>query len=325
MPKYKIIKLKNLTPLHIGTGKENYDFSATELQSDTLSGALAALRVQNGNATDVFGFLNSFRLSSAFPFNGNRFFLPKMQGKIPIVDDRTDIRKKLKKIRFIEKDVWCQMIQGKKINVADIQLNGEYLTLSEEFDAFHKRVVQQRVSIPRDGNGKTDPFFFEWNFFHPKSGLYVLVDSDKAIFKDIVDLFKQLGDVGLGTDKNIGGGKFDVEIDELRLPDVTDADHTMLLSLYIPTESEFSMLNIRESKFNLLKRGGFIAGSSEEALKHIRKKSIYMFTVGTVFPTVSPLQGKVVDLKPDWNDDRMHSVYKSGKPFSLHVKVKDYE
>jgi hypothetical protein len=36
MAEYKIIKLKNMSPLHIGTGKESYDFSSDELQSDRI-------------------------------------------------------------------------------------------------------------------------------------------------------------------------------------------------------------------------------------------------------------------------------------------------
>ena len=58
MAVYTIIKLKNLSPLHIGTGKENYDFSATELQSDTLSAALAAIRVQRGKRDKLKDFWN---------------------------------------------------------------------------------------------------------------------------------------------------------------------------------------------------------------------------------------------------------------------------
>jgi len=321
MPSYKIIKLRNLTPLHVGTGKENYDFSASELQSDTLTAALAAIRIQSGNATDVSGFLNSFSLSSAFPFTGERIFLPKMQGKIPMVEDKSEARKRLKKVRYIEKEIWCEMIQGKVVKTTDEQFNGDYLTSSEKLKDFHVKSVHQRVFVPREDNDKTEPFFFEWNFFHPDSGLFVIVDSDESLFVEIRNLFKALGEIGLGTDKNIGGGKFDIEVDELHLPDVKDANHTMLLSLYIPTEDEFSKLNLPESKFNLSLRGGFMAGSSEEKLRHLRKKSIYMFGVGTLFPIIIPLHGKVVDLRPDWNDERMHSVYKSGKPFYLPVKL----
>jgi CRISPR/Cas system CSM-associated protein Csm4 (group 5 of RAMP superfamily) len=74
MSSFKLIKLKNLTPLHIGTGKENYDFSASELQSDTLSSAIAALRVQHCGDRNTKAFLNSFTISSAFPYIGDHFF-----------------------------------------------------------------------------------------------------------------------------------------------------------------------------------------------------------------------------------------------------------
>lgn len=63
MATYTLVKFKNMTPLHMGTGKENYDFSATVLQSDTLSSALAAIRVQMDANTDVETFLDSFVVS----------------------------------------------------------------------------------------------------------------------------------------------------------------------------------------------------------------------------------------------------------------------
>ena len=69
-----IIKFKNLTPLHIGTGKENYDFSSSVLHSDTLSSALASLRAQKGKTSDIESFLMSFTVSSAFPYFGE-FYL----------------------------------------------------------------------------------------------------------------------------------------------------------------------------------------------------------------------------------------------------------
>ena len=76
-----LIRLKNLSPLHIGTGKENYDFAASSLQSDTLSAALAALKAQRGSSGHLDEFLASFTLSSAFPYIGNRYFMPKPMGK----------------------------------------------------------------------------------------------------------------------------------------------------------------------------------------------------------------------------------------------------
>jgi CRISPR type III-A-associated RAMP protein Csm4 len=97
----------------------------------------------------------------------------------------------------------------------------------------------------------------------------------------------------------------------------------MLLSLYIPTEQEVEMLNLTESKYELVLRGGYMAGSDEEDFKHLRKKSVYAFSVGSIFPTTAKLSGKIVDLKPSWNDERMHPVYRSGKPFFVPIKVKE--
>jgi len=53
MATYTIIKLKDMSPLHMGTGKENYDFSASQLHSDTLSAALVAMKVRHGNIENI--------------------------------------------------------------------------------------------------------------------------------------------------------------------------------------------------------------------------------------------------------------------------------
>ena len=327
MPLFKLIKLKNLTPLHIGTGKEYYDFSSAELQSDTLSSAIASLRAQNGKDNDIESFLHSFTLSSAFPYVENHFYLPKMNGKIQVTMEEEEhiVRKQLKKVRYVEKSLWSELAQGKPIRISRDQMHGEFLTETSNFHLLFKSEVHQRVSVPRGESAKTEPFFFEWKFFNPNSGLYFFVDSDDSLYEEIVSLFKQLGEIGLGTDKNIGGGKFEVESDTLILPEVKDPNFTLLLSLYIPSESELKGLNLPESKYSLQLRGGFIAGSSEERFRHLRKRPIYRFGVGSLFPVIEPLYGKVVDLKPDWNDGQMHSVFKSGRPFYLPVKVDDNE
>lgn len=328
MPRHKVIKLVNLTPLHIGTGKENYDFSATELQSDTISAALASLRTQNGKTDDLDVFLNSFVITSAFPFWGQRFFLPKMHGKIDIEiegEEEHNIRKALKKIKFIEQEIWRELIAGNRVSINNQQLEGEFIVQDTDFGQVYKTFVNQRVSVPRGAIGDAEPFFFEWKYFHQDSGLYFIVDCEETVFNEIVTLFKQLGEIGLGTDKNIGGGKFEVDTSEISLPDVSDANHIMLLSLFIPTEDELQKLNLTQSKFDIRLRGGFMAGSSKINLRHLRKKSVYMFNVGSVFRTNEKLSGKIVDLKPDWNTDKIHSVFRSGKPFSLPVKIADYE
>ena len=328
MGRYTIIKFKNLTPLHIGTGKENYDFSSSELHSDTLSAAIAAIRAREGKTNDIEDFLGSFALSSAFPFVGDSLFLPKPQGKIDVVVtdmDEYSSRKKLKKIKYLESNLWNVVVAGKRLEVVSSQIKDVFLVSVGNVDGFnkpYKTQVNQRVSVPRVDNMPAEPFFFEWKYFSADAGLFCILDtSDEKLRDEIVDLFGKLGEIGLGTDRNVGGGKFAVETDEWNVEDVKNSDAQMLLSLYIPTEEELPELNLQESKYELLLRGGYISGSSEPGLSHLRKKTVYTFNVGSVFRTATVPSGKIVDLKPEWNDEKMHPVYRSGKPFVVPVKM----
>ena len=329
MATYTIVKFKNLTPLHVGTGKENYDFSASELHSDTLSAAIAAIRAQQGKSNDVKEFLQSFVISSAFPFVGNSLFLPKPQGKLDVLVSDMDeypSRKKLKKIRYIESSMWNQLAAGNNVVVKANQLQKEFLLAeNSEFVQPFKTQVNQRVSIPRDDNQTADPFFFEWKYFSSNAGLYCLLDASEEVKKEIVSILEVLGEVGLGTDRTVGGGKFEVETNRVTLNDLPQANAQMLLSLYIPTEDELSQLNLPNSRYDLVLRGGYMAGSEQDTFRHLRKKSIYMFNVGSVFNSTQCIAGKVVDLKPEWNDDKIHSVFRSGKPFVVPININQNE
>ena len=112
----------------------------------------------------------------------------------------------------------------------------------------------------------------------------------------------------------------EIETESVSLPKVADADSVLLLSLYVPTEGELAKLQLKDSCYDLLSRGGYIAGSSEVDFMHLRKKAIYMFNVGSIFKTTESLEGKVVDLRPEWNDERLHPVFRSGKPFTILIK-----
>lgn len=325
MATHTIFKLKNLTPLHIGTGKENYDFSADDLQSDTVSAALAAIRAQKGKSEDIEQFLNSFTISSAFPYCSDHYFLPKMQGRLNVEVEgayKDEMRKQLKKIKYIEIPLWERLSANEQITVADNQLQQNYLlTNASEFIQPAKSQVMQRVSVPRSDGHDAEPFYFDWTYFNEKGGLYFLISATSEVEEELHELFTLLGEAGIGTDRNIGGGKFEVEKDFLEIKDNPQSNATMLLSLFVPTKQELEKIDLSNSRYQLHLRGGFMAGSTEEDFRHLRKKSVYMFGVGSVFPTKESFQGKVVNLTPEWNDKRMHPVYRSGKPFYLPVTI----
>ena len=328
MATYTIIKLKEMSPLHVGTGKENYDFSASILHSDTLSAALAAMRVRLGRSADVADFMDSFTLTSAFPYMGNRYFLPRPCGRVAVSINDCDeyvSRKKIKSIRFIESTLWNQLIEGKKVTVVGECLKDGFLLAGNDkgrFEQPYKASVNQRVSIPREDGADAEPFFFDWTYFRHDAGLYCLTDAEGALLDEIVSLFEVLGEYGIGTDKNVGGGKFAVETDKMNFSEVSNTDTVVSLSLYIPHEEDISLINLSESHFELVQRGGYMAGSEENDFWHLRKKSIYALGVGAIIKTSGKRKGKIVDLRPtEYNDERMHPVYRSGKPFVLPINM----
>ncbi|MEZ7695392.1 type III-A CRISPR-associated RAMP protein Csm4 [Prevotella jejuni] len=333
MKTFSIIKLTNLSPIHIGMGREATDCSAHTLHSDTLSAALAAIRVQIKGPKEIKEFINSFSISSAFPFWENHLFLPKPQGRLQVrIKEKEEslTRKVLKGVQYIESSLWSQLIKGEVIYVNQNQIHKNLLSGSMNngsFPIISRSQVNERVSVSREKGKDAEPFFFEWDFYHNKAGLYVLTDAKKELLKELYELFTILGEQGIGTDRNIGGGKFNVEYGgTLELGETKEnSNGQLLLSLYIPTEEELPKLNLKNSLYSILPRGGFMAGSCNEKIRHLHKKNIYMFNVGSYFNTKEQLQGKVVDLQPKWNSNEIHPVYRSGLPLSVPIKILNYE
>ena len=78
-------------------------------------------------------------------------------------------------------------------------------------------------------------------------------------------------------------------------------------------------LDLQNSNYTLIQRGGFIAGSEKERFRHLRKKTIYMFTAGSIFNTTANIIGKVENkIAPDYPDT--HSVYRSGHALTIKIK-----
>ena len=326
--KYTIIKLKNLSPLHLGTGKDNYDFSSSMLQSDTISSALASMRAWTGKCNDVKEFLESFTVSSAFPYYKDIFFLPApsfhLNVNVHSDNDNYVYQKKLKKIQFIDAQIWPSVINRMPLEIDFDQIHGEFLLDKENRNNFTSndkiKTTQliERVSIPNQGL-EAIPFYFSWDFFQSNSGLYCLLQASEETKDEIISLFRLLGKNGIGTDKSVGGGLFDIETGELDIPNTSDGNQQILLSTYLPSQNELMSINLKESYYDLLLRGGFMNGSEREELRHLRKKSVYMFAPGSILNTTQLLSGQVIDLKPNWNKE-IHPVFRSGKPFYITIK-----
>jgi CRISPR type III-A-associated RAMP protein Csm4 len=171
MAQYTVFKLHFRTPLHIGLGRSSYDSSATDLHSDTLSAALAAFKAQHGaSSSEIRDFLNSFAMSSAFPFEGKQYYLPRpLTADRILIDGKEDAanRKMLKSVRFIDSSVWKDFLSDSHPSVTANQIRDEYIIApnNTDFVVPYKKQVVQRVAVSRNGEDDSDPFFFEWCFF----------------------------------------------------------------------------------------------------------------------------------------------------------------
>ncbi len=325
MANYKIVRLKFISPLHIGKGLgDHYDSAGNLLHSDTLSGAIASAFCHIKGDTDIVSFINSYKVSSAFPFKGECHFLPKPQVKLNVEINGGNIyenNKKLKKIEFIDYRILSMLSPDNNVVIEIEQLSNDGKFLSSEINLNTPYVdeIEQRVVVPRT-SGDATPFYFERRFFRSDSGLYFIYEVENKYLTDFQNAIKWLGQSGLGTDKSVGNGQFEAEFSEIEINETKGADFLLTLSLYCPEENEIKSGLLNNSFYSLVQRGGFIAGTSNDTFRHLRKKSIYMFNEGSIFKA-KQLTGKICDVKPDWNDNNLHPVFRDGRAIYLPINI----
>jgi CRISPR-associated protein Csm4 len=340
---YKIIRLEHFKGgLHLARGLTNsYDNSLKTLHSDTLKSAIFVCALQLSKENDVIdkSFLESFKISSAFPFyketeNEDKkyfYFFPKPELSRPFKfsDNTTDLSDKdKKKINFIGSSIFERYIKNvEKFEFTSEELNFPNLLNNKDYKSLIKSDTYQHVAITRDDGNDSTPYYVDKIYFHSNSGLYFLVETDDETFKKVKSAMQLLADNGIGTDRNTGNGQFEVAFDTMDLEVPDDGNYDLSLSLYCPEKKEIGQLD--ESFYGLTKRGGYISSPQNEENLSIRKRSIYMFTEGSVFPKMENdevRKGKIVDLKP--NDEKLakkniyinHPIWRDGQPIFIPMK-----
>jgi CRISPR-associated protein Csm4 len=358
------LKFRFTTPLHIGTVRADYDKSEKMIHSDTLYSAIIWAWNVLGMEAEIPKLVEDegFTISSLFPYyQGEKnekkpiYFFPKPTGTL--ITDKYKYHKKVKSIRYLDKAAFIESLKGKEFlfdttinekkgevksiltaettTVGNFKLQNGILTnedLGEE--TFMESKVYPRVYVPRygevDNNGEvkdTEIYYIERLFFKEQSGLYCLAQFDNEVIKQkVIAALRFLADEGLGTDKHVGNGLFELEcedftdFDDLKI----ESNHAVSLSLFCPENKEQleGMLG-EQSAFDTMKRGGWI---TEEGYLTYRKKSVYMFTEGSIFKTDDKPKGKTVDLKPE-NEylppekPVTHPIYRVGRSLFLPIKL----
>lgn len=330
------IRLHFSSPLHIGRGATELDKTDAIYHSDALKSALYAVGLPYFSEWETApdAFFNAFCISSAFPFCGDELFLPKpysqMQFRFANTAEEKEA-KKAKRISFISASLFQQWakVPEEPVSVQEAQVSpgGNYLfNPTNKAKAFLHAEVQQRVQVSAQGDADNDtrPFYFDRLYFEENSGLYFLAHfHNETIRHQVLRVLTLLGTQGIGTDRTVGNGLFNFDaaahISNIELPEAADGNLHINLGLYLPTRNELSTVNLDESFWQLVKRGGYIAGSSYEKFLSLRKNSIYFFAEGSVFKTDILLKGRYINLKPDYNDADLHPVYRCGQPLFITI------
>ncbi len=335
---FKTFKLTFKSPLHLAKGKDEYDVSERVIHSDTLKSALFACALQIFGEKEIdIHFLEKFVISSAFPYFENEYFFPKPFVKLNIKRDLKDDSKQnktLKKIEFVGKSYFEKILRNEEMEIPQNHLfeNGELLSDYEIKTAagedrklfiYHSQ-AQQRVTIPYNFHKEATPFYFDRVFFQPKAGLYFIIQTDESRIYDIVkQSLKLLGDNGIGSATSVGNGQFDAESSEITIAIPEQAGKMIALSLYCPEKEELTENFLSQSSYNFIKRGGYIANPSNPVHLQNRKKSVYMFTEGSVFPKAS-VSGKILNLQPTLHADFQqveHPIWRDGRALFITLNA----
>lgn len=318
-------KLLFTSPLHLSAGHEGYEKTFHYIHSDTLFSAIISNwhHFYDDSIESLIENL-TFEISSAFPFYQQDYYLPKPYLKLPVTFDETDYKtaKKLMKVKFIEKELYEKILNQETVHIRDIHFSGSirFMGLKKGVsDFFEEREVSRNV-VDRV-TGCTDIFYFSEIVFLKESGLFFLANfRDEKLRRKFEAVLRFLGDEGIGSDRHVGKGQFEVKIDNdftLRQPD--NADSILNLSLYHPTPDEIQNHLLDWSSYDIINRKGWITMPGYLTL---RKKSLNMFLEGSVFSNLNKkdygdipiVAGKTPGLI-DFN------VYRYGKGFFVSCKT----
>ena len=336
---FKVYKLHFTAPIHIGDERDDYGSSQKYLHSDSLYAALTSVLASVGYAIPEDGDLG-FQISSLFPFYQKSkdykavFFFPKLKKQSVSPPKFQEIAKQIKKVEWIDLESFTCLINGQNYmsenpEITKNCLKSNFFTkINLSVDGFIHSEVAPRVQVPRyriDGYATdAEPFYMERVFFKDYSGLFLMATGDNL---DLLDkALHILKNEGIGTDRTIGQGFFELEPDTIEIIH-NESDTVTNLSLFCPESKDQLDEMLLENGENVVaydfkKRGGWITTSP---FNTFRKNSVYMFTEGSIFyqqkRTGVMTKGAIVDLKPRSVNGLNHSVFRSGKAIFIPVKI----
>jgi CRISPR-associated protein Csm4 len=285
-----------------------------------------------------------FVISSMFPYSvidgKYTYFVPKpfLPGRSVDVVLDTVLRKKLKKVRWIDWPIFSALLNGETLKVGSTNVFDSYQSIDPISEmagssrgakgAHVESEVFPRARVSRTGLDDTVIYYIERLFFGESSGLYsVIYYSSEEAKSRVWAALRLLGDEGIGTDRNVGHGKFVAEAgDTLVLPEIESPAYLVNLGLFCPSGSDelSAMIRWNNAGYDIVRRTGWLS----EPYNTWRKKSVYMFREGSCFDaswlkdSSQPLiLGTNIDVRPQETVPAIsHPVWRAGRSIFVFGK-----
>jgi CRISPR-associated protein Csm4 len=279
------------------------------LRSDTLWGNICwAIRMVYGEQRLIeYIESQSFTISSTFPYsemNGQKtpfFPTPLIKGETKSAPEgasydqlsvwMTQRKKDKKRNTLISKDLFEQLING-IVKVDD--LNEQNIVPSIKSEA----VTRNKIDRLKGGTYKADGDagqLFHVDEYHIvgkeendekikyKYGLYFLAQGDTTLLEGALRFLQHSG---IGGDRTVGKGVFNISIEEFELKIPTNSNAVTNLSLFAPTVDEIK--DFSDKKGNLLNYQVEVREGKLGFLnfKNVEKSPILYFKEGSIFPII---------------------------------------
>jgi len=338
----KLYRIMPRAPFHFGERGIGQEETAEFPHSDTLFAALISAwqlmyepaefhrRVEGCTRFDG---VPPLRLSSAFPYVGDVYFLPR---PAILLEGTGGDRKRGKKVAYVSwrqaedlvrSDVPSQVQPGDTLMSGRLWLHPqEKAAVGKVFgtdDLAHVRLwssaeseAMARVTVDRV-NAASALYYQGMVHFADGCGFYLLADvADESYRKLLEDGLHFLSEQGLGGRRSVGLGQFTLEVGGERALGVPDGEHNYhwLLSLYHPTAVEVEQRKVLEdARYTLVTRRGWIYSPNDASQ---RRRAIRMLAEGSLLPR--PVIGDVVDVRPTTGFP--HPVWRPGLALTISTR-----
>lgn len=340
----KAYLLKPLSPFHIQNNSANHESVENFVKSDTLSSAL--MHIWSLIHGEIPGLPENlpFKVSSIFPAIENNGKIIKLFPKTKTLtfdwfkeNSKNGLNepnhKAWKKVAWMDEQLFRKSIENPtelKSFLPEIIESSIWLSdkQSPKSILLFKTDERTRVVIDRVHASAT-PFHFITVMYAPTTRLFFLADVQKEYEAEFETVLRVLGDEGLGGDKTLGMGRFEVQsIESFALPTAKNPNAYMCLGLLNPSKEEQVSINWEASNYTIVNRRGWVSKLP------LRRKATRMLDDASIVVTNMQLKGRILEvLNP--NDTTLpaevasklkesglsHPIYRDGRTILIPMSV----